>query len=147
MFFFQLKRGETEVDNLFKVIEDITDIKDTEIDRFKQTVDQVLPQTNNELQQAIRVCERFADVEKKYKEVKMRFSYYFILFVCEITGCHGNCASLPIKALIFAPSLWKPKTTNHSFDFCTVSRATKTVFFYSVSNLCRFCGNMMNKFI
>ncbi|XP_063928789.1 biogenesis of lysosome-related organelles complex 1 subunit 5 [Zophobas morio] len=65
---FEQKRKDTEVDNLFKTIENITDIKDTEVDRFKQAVDQVLPETNNELQQALTVCSRFSDVENKYKE-------------------------------------------------------------------------------
>jgi flagellar hook-basal body complex protein FliE len=56
------------VDYLFKAIENITDIKDTEVDRFKQAVDQALPETNNELQKALTVCNQFVDVENKYKE-------------------------------------------------------------------------------
>ena len=72
---FQQKRKDTEVDNLFKTIENITDIKDTEVDRFKQAVDQVLPETNNELQQALTVCSRFSDVENKYKEVEQWLFY------------------------------------------------------------------------
>jgi hypothetical protein len=65
---FEQKRNDTEVDYLFKAIENITDIKDTEVDRFKQAVDQALPETNNELQKALTVCNQFVDVENKYKE-------------------------------------------------------------------------------
>jgi hypothetical protein len=65
---FEQKRNDTEVDYLFKAIENITDIKDTEVDRFKQAVDQALPETNNELQKVLTVCNQFVDVENKYKE-------------------------------------------------------------------------------
>ncbi|RZB40718.1 transmembrane protein 199, partial [Asbolus verrucosus] len=61
-------RGDREVDYLFKVIENITDIKDTEINRFKEVVNLILPKTHKKLQQALTVCNRFAEVEQKYKE-------------------------------------------------------------------------------
>jgi hypothetical protein len=54
---------------LFKEIENITYIKDTEVDSFNHAVDQALPETNNELQKVLTVCNQFVDVENKYKEV------------------------------------------------------------------------------
>lgn len=66
---FQLKRGDSEVDNLFKTIENITDIKYTKIDRFKQAVQTNLPRTNALLEEALEISGSFAGLENKYKEV------------------------------------------------------------------------------
>lgn len=66
---FQLKRGDSEVDNLFKTIENITNIKYAEIDRFKQTVQANLPKTTALLEEALVVSGSFAGLENKYKEV------------------------------------------------------------------------------
>lgn len=69
LFKFQKKRGDTEVDNLFKIIENITDIKDADIDRFKQAIDQIFPEANQNLKQAENICEQFSELEDKYKNV------------------------------------------------------------------------------
>ncbi|KAJ8940140.1 hypothetical protein NQ314_010807, partial [Rhamnusium bicolor] len=65
---FEQKRGDREVDDLFRVIENITEIRDTEIDRCKQVGNQTLPKARDDLEQALNICSRFADLEEKYKQ-------------------------------------------------------------------------------
>ncbi|XP_057671960.1 biogenesis of lysosome-related organelles complex 1 subunit 5-like isoform X3 [Diorhabda carinulata] len=64
---FEQKRNDKEVDNLFRTIEDITDIKDTEIDRFKQTEDHV-KKLNENLEKALDICSKLSDLEDIYKQ-------------------------------------------------------------------------------
>ncbi|KAJ8923773.1 hypothetical protein NQ315_010355 [Exocentrus adspersus] len=65
---FEQKRGDKEVDNLFLVIENITEIKDTEIERFKQIGEQTLCKANEDLEEALRVCNQFSRLEDTYKQ-------------------------------------------------------------------------------
>ncbi|KAJ8984521.1 hypothetical protein NQ317_010992 [Molorchus minor] len=65
---FELKRGDREVDNLFSVIENITDIKDTQVDCCKQAGDQTVLKANEALEQALNICHQFVDLEEKYKQ-------------------------------------------------------------------------------
>lgn len=63
---FQQKRKDTEVDNLFKAIEVITEIKDTEIDRLKQAAIQI-DKINESLEIAVQLSDNFTKLEEKYK--------------------------------------------------------------------------------
>ncbi|XP_018578868.1 biogenesis of lysosome-related organelles complex 1 subunit 5 isoform X2 [Anoplophora glabripennis] len=65
---FEQKRGDREVDNLFRVIENITEIKDTEIERCKQVGDQALNKANIDLAQALDICSCFGGLEETYKQ-------------------------------------------------------------------------------
>lgn len=64
---FEQKRNDREVDNLFRTIEDITDIKDTEIDRFKQTANHV-ENLNENLEKALDICINISELEEIYKQ-------------------------------------------------------------------------------
>ncbi|CAH1103117.1 unnamed protein product [Psylliodes chrysocephalus] len=63
---FEQKRKDTEVDNLFKAIEVITEIKDTEIDRLKQAAIQI-DKINESLEIAVQLSDNFTKLEEKYK--------------------------------------------------------------------------------
>lgn len=50
-------------------IEDITEIKDTEIKRCKQIGDQSLETTQEHLREALEICNKFGDLENKFQQV------------------------------------------------------------------------------
>ncbi|CAG9855129.1 unnamed protein product [Phyllotreta striolata] len=64
---FEEKRKDEEVDNLFKTIECITEIKDTEIEQFKQAGKQ-LEHINERLDQVLCLSDKFCELEEKYKQ-------------------------------------------------------------------------------
>lgn len=70
---FQKKRQDREVDNLFRVIENITEIKDTEIERCKLVGNQTLNKANADLEKALDICSHFGELEETYKQVNTKF--------------------------------------------------------------------------
>ncbi|CAH0562569.1 unnamed protein product [Brassicogethes aeneus] len=66
---FEEKRGETEVDSLFNIIEHIADIKDSQIDRVKEAINDTLPLSLKDLDEALNYCSKFSELEEYYKEV------------------------------------------------------------------------------
>lgn len=66
MFFFKEKRGDREVENLFSILEKLTDIKDTQVDKIKSS-GEALPVLNEKLQQVLLLTE---DIEKQYLEAQ-----------------------------------------------------------------------------
>lgn len=68
---FQVKRGDSEVDNLFKSIENIMDIKETQVNRLSEVVNEQVVDATQKLSEAIKLCDHFADLEEKYLQVKI----------------------------------------------------------------------------
>lgn len=66
--FFQQKRGDLEVDELFSILEIITDIKDTKI-RTLQGALHNLQDTKLKLDETLDACNKSKDIEAKYKKV------------------------------------------------------------------------------
>ncbi|CAG9759536.1 unnamed protein product [Ceutorhynchus assimilis] len=63
---FETKRSDSEVDNLFKSIENITDIKDTQINSLSEIVNEKVVDTNQYLNEALKLCREFGDLEKTF---------------------------------------------------------------------------------
>ncbi|CAG9816671.1 unnamed protein product [Phaedon cochleariae] len=63
---FQTKRNDKEVDSLFNVIENITEIKDTGIDNLVQLQDHV-ENIYEQLDEALNECNRFTNLEETIK--------------------------------------------------------------------------------
>ncbi|XP_041975927.1 biogenesis of lysosome-related organelles complex 1 subunit 5 isoform X2 [Aricia agestis] len=66
---FEEKRGDREVENLFNVIESLTDIKDTQIDRIVKS-SAALPVLGEKLGQTLQLSNQ---VEKDYLEIQKDF--------------------------------------------------------------------------
>ncbi|XP_028133495.1 uncharacterized protein LOC114328742 isoform X3 [Diabrotica virgifera virgifera] len=64
---FSQRRKDKEVDNLFKAIEEITEIKDTEIEKLKQA-EKLTDKINDNLEEALRICDKFSELEETYKQ-------------------------------------------------------------------------------
>ncbi|KAK9889950.1 hypothetical protein WA026_008760 [Henosepilachna vigintioctopunctata] len=64
---FELKRQDKEVNELFQIIENLTELKDTQIDKIK-VLDANLSQLNNQLSGSLSTAKELIDLEIKYKE-------------------------------------------------------------------------------
>lgn len=64
---FEEKRGDREVENLFSILEKLTDIKDSQADRIRRNGETTLPVLNEKLEQALQLCK---EVEKDYLHIK-----------------------------------------------------------------------------
>ncbi|XP_061708588.1 biogenesis of lysosome-related organelles complex 1 subunit 5 isoform X2 [Cydia pomonella] len=64
---FEEKRGDREVENLFFILEKVTDIKDSQVDKIKKGSEAALPVLSEKLNQALQLCER---IETDYLEVQ-----------------------------------------------------------------------------
>ncbi|XP_073957527.1 biogenesis of lysosome-related organelles complex 1 subunit 5-like isoform X2 [Choristoneura fumiferana] len=64
---FEERRGDREVENLFSILEKLTEIKDTQVDKIKKGSETALPVLNEKLDQALQLCE---EVEKNYLKVQ-----------------------------------------------------------------------------
>ncbi|CAB3240349.1 unnamed protein product [Arctia plantaginis] len=60
---FEEKRGDREVENLFAILEKLTDIKDSQVEKIKKSGEAGLPILAEKLEQALQLCE---EVEKGY---------------------------------------------------------------------------------
>ncbi|XP_072945653.1 biogenesis of lysosome-related organelles complex 1 subunit 5 [Epargyreus clarus] len=54
---FEEKRGDREVENLFKILENLTDIKDTQVERINKCSKAAIPVLSEKLQQALQLSE------------------------------------------------------------------------------------------
>lgn len=70
---FQEKRGDREVENLFNILENITDIKDTQVDKIHRTGSTALPVLSEKIQQALLLTE---DIGKVYADIQKVICYY-----------------------------------------------------------------------
>lgn len=61
---FQEKRDDREVENLFSILEKVTEVKDTQIDKIVRAGD-ILPKLNEKLTEALVL---FEDIENNSKE-------------------------------------------------------------------------------
>ncbi|KAI5639754.1 organelle biogenesis, muted-like protein domain-containing protein [Phthorimaea operculella] len=61
---FEEKRGDREVENLFAILEKLTEIKDTQVDKIRKG-GEALPVLNEKLEQVLQLCD---GVEKNYLE-------------------------------------------------------------------------------
>lgn len=64
---FEEKRGDREVENLFTILETLTEIKDSEADRIQRNGKKALPVLSEKLDQALLLCE---EVEKDYLNIQ-----------------------------------------------------------------------------
>ncbi|KAI8438240.1 hypothetical protein MSG28_010847 [Choristoneura fumiferana] len=67
---FEERRGDREVENLFSILEKLTEIKDTQVDKIKKGSETALPVLNEKLDQALQLCE---EVEKNYLKVQQDY--------------------------------------------------------------------------
>ena len=58
---FEGKRGDREVENVFKVLEKVTELKGGEIDKAKAQCDSTLPNLNARLLVANSMCNKILD--------------------------------------------------------------------------------------
>ncbi|XP_065166349.1 biogenesis of lysosome-related organelles complex 1 subunit 5 [Atheta coriaria] len=62
------KRSDKEVQELFTILENITNIRDTQINHAKQLIDSLYPPARVDLGQALQTAKAIEDIEAKYKE-------------------------------------------------------------------------------
>lgn len=65
------------MDKLFTTIEVIADLRDSQVDRLKEAIDDTVPNTFNDIEEALYLCENFSKLEEQYKKV-----YILILNYC-----------------------------------------------------------------
>lgn len=65
---YEQKRNDQEVENLFAIVENIADIKDTQIDKSKQLIDSTFPQIQLDLVRADHMLKSIEELEQKHKE-------------------------------------------------------------------------------
>ncbi|XP_050671115.1 biogenesis of lysosome-related organelles complex 1 subunit 5 [Leptidea sinapis] len=63
---FEEKRGDREVENLFSILENLTDVKDSQVDKIRKS-SKVLPILSEKLQQVLALTD---SVEKEYLELQ-----------------------------------------------------------------------------
>lgn len=63
---FEEKRGDREVEQLFRCLELTTEIKEAQIDKVVGSSDDNLPRTIADIQVALHMCEDTIQVEKKF---------------------------------------------------------------------------------
>ncbi|XP_034253447.1 biogenesis of lysosome-related organelles complex 1 subunit 5 [Thrips palmi] len=63
---FEEKRQDREVERLFVVLERVTEIRDTQVDRLKQSSDAFLPRLNTNLDAALNMCNRMIKSEEEH---------------------------------------------------------------------------------
>ncbi|KAF7286990.1 biogenesis of lysosome-related organelles complex 1 subunit 5 [Rhynchophorus ferrugineus] len=68
---FEEKRGDNEVDNLFKTIENLTDIKDTHINQLKDNVNESVIESNRQLSEALQVCNNLSKLQDESNQNKL----------------------------------------------------------------------------
>lgn len=61
--FSQEKRGDREVENLFSILEKLTEIKDSQVEKINKSAENSLPVLSEKLEQALQLCE---NIEKDY---------------------------------------------------------------------------------
>ncbi|XP_068626962.1 biogenesis of lysosome-related organelles complex 1 subunit 5 [Battus philenor] len=64
---FEDKRGDREVENLFSIIENYTDVKDTHADKIVKAGAIVLPLLNEKLEQSLKLI---GEIEKDYSDIQ-----------------------------------------------------------------------------
>lgn len=64
---FEEKRGDREVENLFTILENLTDLKDTQVDRIIKSSNAALPVLAEKLTQATKLSE---EIEIEYREIQ-----------------------------------------------------------------------------
>ncbi|XP_060537228.1 biogenesis of lysosome-related organelles complex 1 subunit 5 [Cylas formicarius] len=64
---FELKRGDQEVDSLFRTLENIAEIKDSQIDQLKEA-NVRLWETNQNLREAVNLTKKLNELEDLYKQ-------------------------------------------------------------------------------
>ncbi|KAL0901761.1 hypothetical protein ABMA27_006937 [Loxostege sticticalis] len=60
---FEEKRGDREVENLFSILEKLTEIKDSQVEKINKSAENSLPVLSEKLEQALQLCE---NIEKDY---------------------------------------------------------------------------------
>ncbi|XP_031335465.1 biogenesis of lysosome-related organelles complex 1 subunit 5 [Photinus pyralis] len=65
---YEQKRGDVEVDHLFTLLEKIADIKGTQINRLKESVDFSLLDVNDTIKEALSICNIINDLESTYPQ-------------------------------------------------------------------------------
>ncbi|KAL7647049.1 UNVERIFIED_CONTAM: hypothetical protein RMT77_002306 [Armadillidium vulgare] len=66
---FEQKRGDKEVEELFKALEHTTEIKQVRFEKVVEACDANLPRTIADIQVALRMCEDTLKVEDKFKAI------------------------------------------------------------------------------
>ncbi|KAL0851383.1 hypothetical protein ABMA28_007199 [Loxostege sticticalis] len=54
---FEEKRGDREVENLFSILEKLTEIKDSQVEKINKSAENSLPVLSEKLEQALQLCE------------------------------------------------------------------------------------------
>lgn len=62
-------RGDSEVDNLFSAIENITDIKESGIEKLKGAINETATEIKSNLEQISNFNEKIKEIDEKYQQV------------------------------------------------------------------------------
>jgi hypothetical protein len=68
----QEKRGDREVERIFQILERVTEIKETQIDRVKISCDVQLPVLNSNLEVALSMCDSILEKENEETAVSIK---------------------------------------------------------------------------
>ena len=68
---FEEKRGDREVESVFKVLERVTELNGGEIDKVKAQCDSTLPNLNARLTAANSLCSKIIDQERSSEIVSI----------------------------------------------------------------------------
>ncbi|KAL1493445.1 hypothetical protein ABEB36_011496 [Hypothenemus hampei] len=64
---FEEKRGDTEINHLFKTIEGLTELKDSHLNKLKES-EEILTDTQLKIKKGLDLCNKFPDLETNYKQ-------------------------------------------------------------------------------
>lgn len=73
------------MDQLFQAIENLVEIKDTELNHFEPVGTHILQKNNEILIETLDVSSTFLSLENKYKQVCWKFKLnFFVIFVLRL---------------------------------------------------------------
>lgn len=64
---FEEKRGDREVESIFKILERVTELRDCEVDKVKAQCDSTLPNLNANLLVAQSMCNKILDQSRRHE--------------------------------------------------------------------------------
>lgn len=79
-FFLQQRTGDKEVEQLFSILENVTDVKATKINRLKQSINNTLPEAHSKFNSALDISKDIIETEQDFKEVGFVLHSFFLYF-------------------------------------------------------------------
>lgn len=81
---FQERRSEREIEKLFQILERVTEINGTQIERVKLASDIHLPNLNANLEVSVSMCNKILEKEETYRSVSciLYFNKFILTIKC-----------------------------------------------------------------